>query len=201
MSKKGYDDVRLVTGIPDDVMDKLQVAEGDDAEAIRAVGFGHKQSVYTVQAARGTRVELEELLLRGVVPALLRLALVDKDSDAKTWAGMMLATVVASLGKYDKKLCEANTAYLKQKDKIVREKQLGQIVVSPKPIMETVRRELLRAEERRRSLLRLKGAWQKVETTEVPTRFRRLSVVCDVAGFSETLTPVVAGAVAADQEE
>ena len=73
MSKKGHDDVRPVAGIPDDVMDKLQAVAGDDEKVIRAASLGHKQSVYTVRAARGTRAELQELLLKGVVPALLRL--------------------------------------------------------------------------------------------------------------------------------
>jgi hypothetical protein len=156
MSKKGHDDVRLVAGIPDDVMDKLQAVADDDEKVIRAAGLGHKQSVYIVREARGTRAELQELLLKGVVPALLRFALVEKDSAAKQWAGMMLASIAASLGKYDKKLCETNAAYLQQKEKIVREKQLVQVIVSPKPIMETVRRELMKAEDRRRTLLRLK---------------------------------------------
>ena len=128
MSKKGYADVRPVAGIPDDVMDKLQAVAGDDEKVIRAAGLEHKQSVYIVRAARGTRAELQELLLKGVVPALLRFALVEKDSAAKQWAGMMLASIAASLGKYDKKLCETNAAYLQQKEKIVREKQLVQIV-------------------------------------------------------------------------
>jgi hypothetical protein len=159
MSKKGHDDVRPVAGIPDDIMDKLESVAGDDEKAIRAAHLGHKQSVYIVRAARATRAELQELLLKGVVPALLRLALVQKDSEAKQWAGMMLASIGASIKKYDKKLCEANAAYIQEQEKIVREKQLVQVVVSPKPIMEAVRRELMKAEERRRTLLRLKGVF------------------------------------------
>jgi hypothetical protein len=159
MSKKGHHDVRLVAGIPDDVMDKLQAVAGDDEKTIRAAHLGHKQSIYIVREARGTRAELEELLLKGVVPALLRLALVEKDSAAKQWAGMMLASIAASIGKYDKKLCEVNVGYRQQKEKILREKQLGQVVVSPKPIMKTVRRELMKAEDRRRTLRRLKGVF------------------------------------------
>ena len=93
MSKKGDDDVRPVAGIPDDVLDKLAAVAGDDEKAIRAAERGHKQAAYIVRAARGTRAELQELLLKGVVPALLRLALVEKESAAKQWAGMMLASI------------------------------------------------------------------------------------------------------------
>ena len=149
--------MRPVAGIPDDVMDKLGTVAGDDEKTIHAAHLGHKQSVYIVREARGTRSELEELFLKGVVPTLLRLALQEKDSEAKQWAGMMLGNIVASLGKYDSKLRESNASYLQQIEKIVREKQLVQVVVSPKPIMETVRRELTKAEDRRRTLRRLKG--------------------------------------------
>ena len=114
-----------------------------------------------MRKARGTRAELQELLLKGVVPALLRLALVEKDSTAKQWAGMMLASIAVGLKKYDKKLGEANAAYLQEKEKILREKQLGQVIVSPKPIMETVQRELTKAEERRRTLRLLKEVFGK----------------------------------------
>ena len=170
MSKKGHDDVRPVAGIPDDVMDKLQAVAGDDEIVIRAASLGHKQSVYTVRAARGTRAELQELLLKGVVPALLRLALVEKDSAAKRWAGMMLASIGESIKKYDKKLGKVNAAYGEEQKKIRGEKQLGQVVVSPKPIMKTVQRELIKAEDRRRTLLRLKGVcgrtWRRSENLQ-----------------------------------
>jgi hypothetical protein len=190
MSKRGRGEECPVAGIPDDVMDKLQAVAGDDEKVIRAARLGHQQSVYIVRDARGTRAELEQLLLKGVVPALLRFALLEKDSAAKQWAGMVLGSIAGSLGKYDKKLCEVNAGYQQQKKKIVREKQLVQIVVSPKPIMETVRRELMKAEDRRRSLLRLKGVfgrtWRQsanlqgfedylpfVELPEFPKRLRQ----------------------------
>ena len=170
MSKRGHDDVRPVAGIPDDVMDKLRAVAGDDEQVTRAAQRGHKQAAYIVRGARGTRAELQELFLKGVVPALLRFALVEKDSAAKQWAGMMLASIFASLGKYDKKLCEANAAYKQQKEKILGEKQFVQVVVSPKPIMETVRRELMKAEDRRRTLFRLKGVsrrkWRQSESLQ-----------------------------------
>jgi hypothetical protein len=159
MSKKSDDDVRPVAGIPDDVMDKLQAVAGDNEKATCAAERGHKQAANIVRAATVSRAELEQLLLKGVVPALLRLALVEKESAAKRWAGTMLGSVFASLGKYDKKLCEANAAYKQEKEKILGEKQLVQVIVSPKPIMETVRRELMKAEESRRTLIRLKGVW------------------------------------------
>jgi hypothetical protein len=124
---------------------------------VRAASHGHKQALYVVREARGTRAELQELLLKGVVPALLRLALDKKQSATKQWAGELLASIAASLGKYDGKLSKVNAAYLQGKKKIVREKQFVQVVVSPKPIMETTRRELKKAEDHRRTLLRLKG--------------------------------------------
>jgi hypothetical protein len=154
MSKK--DQIRSVAGIPDDIMDKLEVVGRDDEKATPAAQRGHTQAAYIVRAARGTRTELQELLLKGVVPALLRLALDEKGSAAKQWAGMMLASIGESIEKYDKKLSQANAAYVQEKKKIVGEKQLAQIIVSPKPVMETVRRELKKAEEHRRTLLRLR---------------------------------------------
>ena len=111
------------------------------------------------------RVELEQLLLKGVVPELLRLALVKKEGAARRWAGEMLASIFASLGKYDRKLCEVNTAYKREKEKILGEKQLVQVIVTPGPIMEAVRRELEKAKEARGTLIRLKGifgrGWEK----------------------------------------
>jgi hypothetical protein len=158
MDKRGDDEVRPVAGIPDDVLDKLQAVAGDDEKAIRAAEGGHKQSAYIVAEARGTRAELEQLLLKGVVPALMRLALEEKESAAKAWAGEMLGSIFGSLWKYDKKLCALNAAFKQQKEKILGEKQFVQVVVSPKPIMETVRRELKKAEDYRRRLLLLKRA-------------------------------------------
>ena len=155
MSKSGYD-MRRVAGIPDDIMDKLGTVASDDEEAVRAAQHGHKQATYIVQEARGTRAELQRLLLRGVVPALLRLALAEKDSAARQWAGMMLASIGESIKKYDKKLCKVNAAYREEQKKIRGEKQLAQVFVSPKPIMETVHRELKKAEDHRGTLLLLK---------------------------------------------
>jgi hypothetical protein len=140
---------------------RLIFATAKGRPIIRAASLGHKQSVYTVRAARGTRAELQELLLKGVVPALLRLALVEKDSAAKQWAGMMLASIGESIKKYDKKLGNVNAAYGEEQKKIRGEKQLGQVVVSPKPIMKTVQRELIKAEDRRRALLRLKEVFRR----------------------------------------
>jgi hypothetical protein len=128
------DEVRPVAGIPDDIIDKLEAVGGDDEEATRAL-----------------RVELQQQLLNGVVPRLLRFALEEKDREAKKWAGVILASVGCSIGKYDKKLCEINAWYREEKDKIVREKQLVQVLI-PKPIMEIVQLELRKAESYRRSL-------------------------------------------------
>ena len=119
LRKKGDKDVPLVRGIPDDVMDKLELIAGDDEKAIRAAQRGHKQAEYIVRTACGTRAELQELLLKGVVPALLRLALVEKDSAAKQWAGMVLGSIGCSIKKYDKELCKTNAAYLSKKKKII----------------------------------------------------------------------------------
>jgi hypothetical protein len=148
-------DVPLVRGIPDDVMDKLELVAGDDEKAIRAAQRGHKQAAYIVRTACGTRAELQELFLKGVVPALLRLALVEKDSAAKQWAGMMLASIGCSIEKYDKELCKTNAAYLSEKKKIIKERQLIRVLF-PKPIMEATRRELRKARDARRTLFRLK---------------------------------------------
>jgi hypothetical protein len=152
----GKKDRRPVAGIPDDILDKLETVAGDDEKATRAAQRGHKQATYVVRAARSARSELHELLLRGVIPALLRLALEKKESGAQKWAGMMLASIAESIRKYDKKLCNINAGYAEEKKKIRKEKQLAQIIVSPKPIMETVRRELKGAEDHRRTLRRLR---------------------------------------------
>jgi hypothetical protein len=70
----------------------------------------------------------------------------------KEWAGRLLAGIGCSIGKWDTKLCDTNAAYLSEKKKIEAEKQLARVVVSPKPIMATVLRELTKAFERRRTL-------------------------------------------------
>jgi hypothetical protein len=70
----------------------------------------------------------------------------------KEWAGRLLASIGCSIGKWDTKLCDTNAAYLSEKKKIEAEKQLAQVVVSPKPIMATVLRELQKALEQRRTL-------------------------------------------------
>lgn len=147
------------------MLDKLAAVAGDDEKATRAAERGHKQAAYIVRVARGTGAELQELLLKGVVPALLRLALTGEESAAKAWAGKMLGGIAGGLEKYDKKLYETNAAYLKETEKIRKEKQLAQVVVSPGPIMEAVQRELPKAEDARRALIRLKGifgrGWKK----------------------------------------
>ena len=134
---------RLVAGIPDTVEEKSVTAGGND------------------EAAHAARAELQELLLKGVIPQLLRLALEAKESAAKTWAGMMLASIVSSVLKHDEKLCEVNAGYSEEKKKIIGERQLIQILF-PKPIMETVQRELKKTEDHRRTLRRLKQVWDKV---------------------------------------
>jgi hypothetical protein len=161
LDEKYPEDHALVAGVPDDVMDKLGLVVGDDEKTVSAAQRGGKQAAYILRVACGTRAQLQELLLKGVVPDLLRRALAEKDSAAKQWAGIILASIGCSIQKYDKALCKANAAYLQEKKKIVGEKQLGQVIVSPKPIMETVRRELMKAEDRRRTLCRLKGVFGK----------------------------------------
>jgi hypothetical protein len=148
------DEGRPVAGIPDDIMDKVAVAGGDDEKATRAARCGHKQAAYIVRAACSARSELHELVLKGVVPALLRFALEEKDSEAKKWAGTILVSIYASIGKYDKTLCKANAAYLSEKEKIIKEKQLVGVLF-PGPIMEAVQRELMKSEDNRRTLFRL----------------------------------------------
>jgi hypothetical protein len=164
LNEKHPEDHPLVAGVPDDIMDKLGLVAGDDEKAVRAAQRGHKQAAYIVRTARSARAELEELLLKGVVPALLRLALVEKGSAAKHWAGMILASIGISIEKYDKKLCEINAGYREEKNKIRREKQLAHVLF-PKPVMETVQRELQKAEDHRRTLRRLKEVcgrtWRK----------------------------------------
>jgi hypothetical protein len=132
------DEVRLVAGIPDTVEEESVTAAGDD------------------KAAHAARAELTELLLKGLIPQLMRLALEGDKRSANNWAGMMLASIGESIRKYDKKLCKINAGYREERKKIREEKQLAQIIVSPKPIMETVRRELKEAEDHRRTLRRLK---------------------------------------------
>ena len=140
------DEVRLVAGIPDTVEEKSVTAAGND------------------EAAQGARAELEELLLKAVIPQLLRLALEANENAAKKWAGMMLASIGISIGKYDKKLCEINAGYREEKNKIRGEKQLAHVLF-PKPVMETVQRELKKAEDHRRTLRRLEEVcgrtWRK----------------------------------------
>ena len=132
-------------------MDKLGTVAGDDEKATRAARRGHKQAAYIVQSARGTRAELEELLLKGVLPALLRLAMDEKEGNAKQWAGTILASIGESIRKHEGKL-KANAAYCEEKKKIAREKQLARVLVSPGTIMTIVLRELEKAESYRGSL-------------------------------------------------
>ena len=169
LDKNHPEDPPLVAGVPDDIMDKLGLVAGDDEKAVCAAQRGHKQAAYIVRVARGTRAELQELILKDVVPALLRLALVEKDSAAKQWAGMMLACI-ESIRNYDKKLCEINVGYRDEKKKIRSNKQLAQVIVSPKPIMQTVRQELRKAEDCCSTLCGLKGSfgetWRQPEILE-----------------------------------
>jgi hypothetical protein len=79
-------------------------------------------------------------------------AFIEGQGEARAWAGKVLGSIVASIGKWDTKLCETNAGYLSEKKKIKAEKQLAQVVVSPKAIMATVLRELQKALERRRTL-------------------------------------------------
>ena len=156
------DEVSPVAGIPDDILDKLEQIEGDYEEAERAARRGHKRAAYIVQRARGTRAELQTLLLNGVVPKLLRLALNKKNTAAKHWAGMMLASIGCSVWKHDKKLCEVNVAYREEKKKIISEKQLLRVLF-PGPIMKIVQRELVNAKECQRTLRRLKKMYDDRE--------------------------------------
>ncbi len=111
------------------------------------------------EAAKEARVELQSLF--GTHERqLLRLALSKQENKTKQWAGQMLANSFSSVLKHDKKLSETNNAYLAEKKKFSREKQLVQVLF-PKPISEVVQRELKTAERYRRKLMLLKTAFRK----------------------------------------
>ena len=74
---------------------------------------------------------------------------------AKAWAGKMLASIGETIRKHDTNLCKVNAGYRDEQKKIRGAKQLGQVIVSPKPIMETVQRELRRTEDHRQTLRQL----------------------------------------------
>lgn len=111
------------------------------------------------KAANEARVELQSLFGKHV-RQLLRLALNGNKEKTKQWAGRMLANIASSVWKYDKKLSEANDAYLAEKKKIISEKQLVQVLL-PGPISEVAQRELKKAERYRKRLLLLKAAYKK----------------------------------------
>jgi hypothetical protein len=108
------------------------------------------------KAANEARIALETLLLNSV-SHLLRLALDDKETDAKQWAGMLLARFTGSIEKHDeekgkhaRELSKTNAAYLAEKAKIGK---LRVDVLFPKPIGKAVRQELRTAERYRNRLL------------------------------------------------
>jgi hypothetical protein len=120
-----------------------------------------------MKAARSSREALDGPHLK-LISTLLRLATLEPiktwfgftfikgHRETKQWAGTMLASIGGSIGKYDKKLCKTNAAYLAEKNKILKEKQLVQVLF-PKAIMETVWLELQKAERHQKSLLLLCG--------------------------------------------
>jgi hypothetical protein len=85
------------------------------------------------------------------------LTFIKGQEEAKDWAGKILASIGASIGKRDKSLSKTNAAYLSEKDKINSAKQLVQVIGSPKPFMKRVQHELKQAENHRKTLLQLKG--------------------------------------------
>jgi hypothetical protein len=113
------------------------------------------------KTANEARVELQSLF-RKHVGQLLRQALSNKHSEAKQWAGMILANIGSTVRKYDEKLSETNSAYLAEKNKIISKstRQLGQVLF-PKLISEVVQRELKTAESHRKTLKLLKAGLGK----------------------------------------
>jgi hypothetical protein len=108
------------------------------------------------ETAKEARVALETLLLRNV-SRLLGLALGKKESDAKQWAGRLLASIARSIAKHDeergkhaKELSKTNAGYLAEKAKIGK---LRVDVVFPAPISKAVQQELRTAERYRSTLL------------------------------------------------
>jgi hypothetical protein len=108
--------------------------------------------------ATETRVELQSLFGTHV-GQLLRLAL-SEENKTQSWAGTILANIGSSVRKHDEKLSATNPAYLAEKKKIEKEKQLAQVLF-PGPISEVAQRELKIAEGYRRRLQLLKAAYGK----------------------------------------
>jgi len=100
-----------------------------------------------VKAAH-SRDELQSLF-RGLLRQLLRLALDNKDSSAKQWAGELLANIFVSIDKHDGKLSETNASYLREKKKLGK---LRKDVLFAKRIGKAVQRELKTAERHRKTL-------------------------------------------------
>lgn len=117
---------------------------------------GNKEAADIMRAARSARDELQALF-RSHVSQLLRLALRKDDSQAKQWAGMILASIGVSVWKHDKKLREVNRAYENEAKKIG--KLLRTDVLFPKPIGAAVKRELTMAERYRERLMRFKAVY------------------------------------------
>ena len=116
------------------LLETLERAEGDDE-----------------RAAHAARALLQALFLT-LGEQSLRVALADKESPTKQWAGKILATIFVSIGKYagkvriDKpyrRLMGTNSAFRAEKEKLGRAKME---LLFPVPIAVIVQRELKKAE-------------------------------------------------------
>jgi len=124
------------------------------------------------KAERSAREELKTLFLNQAAQ-LLRLALESDDSSRKKWAGMMLASISASVGKYDSKLCKANAAYRDEKAKIGRLR--ADVLFGKKPIMGAVKRELKQAESYQKRLVRLRYILGKEKWKEIKEKWKSIA--------------------------
>src|SRR5439155_21934803 len=95
-----------------------------------------------VKAAHAARDELPTLFLK-LLSKLLKLALNNKESSAKRWAGELLASTFVSVDKHHEKLWKRNAAYLKEKKKLGK---LRPELLFPKSVGRIVQRELKTAE-------------------------------------------------------
>jgi hypothetical protein len=121
-----------------------------------------------VKAAHSARTELQSLFL-ATLSQLRRLALDNKDSSAKRWAGELLASIFVSIDKHDEKLSKTNAAYLKEKKKLGK---LRTHVLFATPIGKAVQRELKTAERYRKTLLLLRAGcgrkWKYAARQQIP---------------------------------
>jgi len=114
--------------------------------------------------AEEARADLQTLLLNSVAQ-LLPLGLGRKQCKAKQWAGIMLASIGASVWKHDEKLSKANNAYLDEKKKVGAFR--ADVMFPESPVIKLAQAELKRAIHYRKRLLLIKAVGKKV-----PPQFR-----------------------------